>query len=146
MIWMVVLVMPLLAGLSWLLQRGERHGRGLLILDVPADVAVRVGGRDLRPCADEFEPAVSCSPVSAAARRYRWAVVRGQPIEVEGARAQAVAKHVVAVPVQGPTPRLILEVEPFSWKVSGGTRMDGKVAVFVDDAGAVTGPVGIPRD
>jgi hypothetical protein len=143
-VWFVVLGVPLLVAIGWLLRQSDPPGgRGLLILDVPADITVTVEGRALRPCKDEYRPHGGCTatPTPGFSRRYAWSVLRARPVEVTASRGTATTSTTVTAPAEGPTPHLVLG-ESFSWRVVGGTRMDGDDAVFVDDAGRVIGPAG----
>lgn len=142
--WFVVVGVPLLAALGWLIGRSDPPGgRGLLIVDVPADVTVTIEGRDLRPCKDEYRPHGGCSPTPTPgfSRRYAWSVLRSRPVEVIASRGTSRATTAITAPLEGPTPHLLLS-DDFSWRVVGGTRMDGDDAVFVDANGTVIGPAG----
>lgn len=143
-VWFVVVGVAILGALWWLMARTDPPGgRGLLILDVPADVTVTVETRALRPCHDEYRPHRGCSatPTPGFSRRYAWSVLRARPVEVTATRGTTTTSTTVTAPVEGPTPHLVL-AETFSWRVVGGTRMDGDDAVFVDDSGRVVGPAG----
>jgi hypothetical protein len=145
LIWFVVLAVPLMTVIALVFRRSEPHGRGLLVADVPSDVSVAVGNDVLRPCKDEFQPPDSCNPALApgATRRYRWAVIRGRPIEVWAHRAGGSARFALNPPAEGPTPHLVLDEAAFAWRSPDGTRLDeGNKAVFVDDEGRVLGRVG----
>ena len=141
---LILVAVPLLGLLAWLLVPAGHPGeRGLLIVDVPADVAVTIEGRALRPCRDEYRPHGGCSatPTPGFSRRYAWMVRRTQPVEVVASRGTARTTTTITAPLEGPTPHLLL-AEDFSWRVVGGTRIDGDHAVFVDNSGQVVGPAG----
>lgn len=141
----LIVAVPLLAGIAWLLSRAEPDGRGLLIIDVPADVAVSVGGRALRPCTDEFHPHGGCSdkPTPGFARRYRWSVIRGSTVDVVASRGTETTTTSVTAPPTGPTPHLRVDESPLAFHTVGGTTVDEKgTAHFVDNAGRVIGTAG----
>jgi len=136
--------LPVLAGIAWLMASTEPHGRGYLMLDVPADVDVSIGGHALRRCADEFEPPASCKdePTPGWSRRFVWSVPRGQAIDVIAVRGARRAASSPMVSAEGPTPHLRFDDETFAWVDLGGVIMKGKTAYFVDKAGVEMGLVG----
>jgi hypothetical protein len=142
--WLILVAVPLLGLLAWLLVPAGAPGeRGLLIVDVPADVTVTIEGRTLRPCTDEYRPHGGCSatPTPGFSRRYARAVRRTHPVEVVASRGTARTTTTITAPLEGSTPHLLL-AEDFSWRAVGGTRIDGDHAVFVDNSGQVVGPAG----
>jgi hypothetical protein len=144
MAWFVFLGVPIFALMGWLISRLSNAPHGLLILDVPADVAVSVEGRALRPCKDEYRPHDGCTATATPgfSRRYAWSLLRERPVEVVASRGPHRTNTTITAPAEGPTPHLIFDDTAFSWRVVGGTRMEGKNAVFVDDQGRVVGPAG----
>jgi hypothetical protein len=142
--WFVFVGLPSLALVGWSMTRAANPARGLLILDVPADVAVTVEGRPLQPCKSEYRPHKGChaTPTPGLSRRYAWPLVRERAVEVVAARGPHRTTTTVTAPAEGPTPHLGFDDDTFSWRVVGGTRMEGNDAVFVDDQGRVVGPAG----
>ena len=143
--WFVFLGLPLFAVFVLFIVRASEKPRVLLILDVPADVTVRIADRDLRPCKDEFQPHAGCNatPTPGFARRYQWTVARGHVARFVARRGNEEATTSMRAPLEGPTPHLRVDEEPLRLRAVGGTRIDDHgVITFVDDAGRVIGTAG----
>lgn len=137
------IALPLLAVFVWALTRGEPPGRGLVIIDVPADVTVVIDERPLKPCAHEYQAPKSCKvePRPGFSRRYGYEAYRDTDLHIEAKRGVAVVA--TDVHVDAPAPHLRFDGEAMAWINLGGVRViDGKNAVFVDTAGNDVGPVG----
>ncbi len=120
-------------------------GKALAVIDVPSDVVVKVDGRMLVPCQDEYQAPAACSPNPRPgwARRYVVEVKRGAVWHVEAQRgAQLTASHDVAVKADGPAPHLRIDDENFAFRELGGIIDRSGELLIVDRAGNVVGPVG----
>ncbi len=113
----------------------------------PQSFARPAGGRRIAGLARSLFADSRLAPAAFAlvpggSRRYRWSVIRGEPIAVFAHRAGASARFDLAPPVEGPTPHLVFDEESFEWRSPDDTRLeqDGR-AVFVDGEGRVLGPV-----
>ena len=146
--WFAVVGMLALVAIGWLISPSEAHGRGLIVLDVPADVDVAIDDHALKACVHEYRAPDSCkqAPRPGFSRRYAWSAIRGQPIVVSASRgAQRLAPRTISIAILGPTPHLRLDDVSFDWVDVGGVEVSRDGAVFVDHAGRVVGPVG-PSD
>ena len=138
------IMVPLLAVFVWWLSGQETPGRGLVVLDVPADVTVVIDERPLKPCAHEYKAPKSCRPEPRPgfSRRYAYEAYRDTDLHIEAKRGAAVVAIDVHVDATAPAPHLRFDGQMMGWIDLGGVRVTNNVAEFVDKEGQVVGPVG----
>jgi hypothetical protein len=140
----VFIGLPLLGFFVYFLTRGDPQGRGLVIIDAPADVTVTIDERPLLPCKHEYNAPTSCKvePQPGFARRYGYEAYRDTTLHIVASRGSLKATIDAHVDATAPAPHLRLDGDAFAWVDVGGVRVTNGKAFFVDKNGAVVGPVG----